>query len=90
LEQSAICVHDETMGHFVAQTMDGSVGQIEGLICSKPFWEKLASVLGSDGVQRPAKFGGLTNLWVTQSDDKGISSKWVLIRPSKLSMEWQT
>jgi len=51
------------------------VGQIEGLICLKPFWGKLASVLGSDGVQRPEKFGGLTNLWVTQSDDKGISSK---------------
>jgi hypothetical protein len=27
---------------------------------------------------------------VTQSDDKGIRSKWVLIWPSKLSIEWQT
>jgi hypothetical protein len=90
LEQSVVCVHDETMGCFVAQTMDSSVGQIEGLICSKPFWEKPASVLGSVGVQRPAKFSGLTNLWATQNDDKGIRSKWVLIRPSKLSMEWQT
>jgi hypothetical protein len=40
LEQSALRVHDETMGCFVAQTME-AVGQIEGLICSKPFKENL-------------------------------------------------
>jgi len=62
VEQSTVCVHDETMSCFVAQTMDSSVGQIEGLICSKSFWGKLASVLGRVGVQRPAKFGGLTTL----------------------------
>ena len=52
LEQSVVCVHDETMGCFVAQTMGCSVGQIEGLICSKTFEGKLASVLGSVGVQK--------------------------------------
>jgi len=31
----------EAMGCFVAQTMDSSVGQIEELICSKPFGENL-------------------------------------------------
>jgi len=38
LQQSAVNVRNETM--------DSSVGQIEGQVCSKPFWEKLASVLG--------------------------------------------
>lgn len=51
--RSAICVHDETMSCFVAQTMGCSVGgQIEGLICSQTFEGKLASVLGSVGVQK--------------------------------------
>ena len=62
VEQSTVCVHDETVSCFVAQTMDSYVGQIEGLIFSKPFWGKLANVLGRVGVQRPAKFGGLTTL----------------------------
>jgi hypothetical protein len=62
MEQSTVCVHDETVSCFVAQTMDSYVGQIEGLIFSKPFWGKLANVLGRVGVQRPAKFGGLTTL----------------------------
>jgi hypothetical protein len=40
--RSAICVHDETMSCFVAQTMGCSVGgQIEGLICSQTFEENL-------------------------------------------------
>jgi hypothetical protein len=46
LQQSAVNVRNETMDNFVTQTMDSSVGQIEGQVCSKPFWEKLASVLG--------------------------------------------
>jgi hypothetical protein len=62
MEQSTVCFHDETRNCFIAQTMDSSVGQIEALICSKPFWGKLASVLGRVGVLRPAKFGGLTTL----------------------------
>lgn len=31
------------------------------------------------------RFGSLTTPWAMQSDDEGISSKWVLIRPLKLS-----
>ena len=89
MEQNAVRVHDETMGCFVAQMMD-SCGADRRADLFEAIWGKLASVLGSDGVQRHAKFGGLTNLWVMQSDDKGITSKWVLIWPSKLSMEWQT
>ena len=41
LQQSAVRVRNETTGSFVTQTMDCSVGQIEGLICSKPFGESL-------------------------------------------------
>ena len=89
MKQNAVRVHDETMGCFVAQTMDSCRADRRADLF-EAIWGKLASVLGSDGVQRPAKFGGLTNLWATQSDDKGIRSKWVLIWPSKLSMEWQT
>ncbi|KAG6736600.1 hypothetical protein POTOM_060526 [Populus tomentosa] len=59
--QSAVGVHDETMGCFVAQTMESSVGAdrradlfeaIMGKTCQR--------VLGRVGVQKPAKFGGLT------------------------------
>ena len=41
--------------------------------------------MGSVGVQKGCGvLGGLTP-WATQSDDEGISAKWVLIRPLKLS-----
>ena len=62
LQQSAVRVRNETTGSFVTQTMDCSVGQIEGLICSKPFGESLLAFLGQYGVFEGCEFGGLTTL----------------------------
>ena len=54
LQQSAVRVRNETTGSFVTQTMDCSVGQIEGLICSEPFGESLLAFLDSMGCSKAA------------------------------------
>jgi len=54
LQQSAVRVRNETTGSFVTQTMDCSVGQIEGLICSKPFGKTLSAFLDSMGCSKAA------------------------------------
>jgi hypothetical protein len=54
LQQSAVRVRSEMMDTFVTQTMDSFVEQIEGQVCSKPFWEKLGSVLGQNGCSKAA------------------------------------
>jgi len=60
LQQSAVRVRNKTMGSFIAQTRDCSVGQIEGLICSKPFWGKTYQLSWAELVLEGYEFHGLT------------------------------
>jgi hypothetical protein len=63
------------MDSFVTQTIDSSVGQIEGQVCSKPFWGKTCQRSWAELVFEGCEFGGLTTRRATQSNDERIRLK---------------